>query len=130
MSMQDPIADMLTRIRNGQAAQKVAVTMPSSKVKTAIAQVLKEEGYIADYKVVGETKPELEVELKYFEGEAVVELIQRVSRPSLRIYKKRDELPKVMAGMGVAIVSTSKGVMTDRAARKAGMGGEIICYVA
>lgn len=130
MSMQDPIADMLTRIRNGQAAKKVAVTMPSSKVKTAIAQVLKEEGYIADYKVVGETKPELEVELKYFEGEAVVELIQRVSRPSLRIYKKRDELPKVMAGMGVAIVSTSKGVMTDRAARKAGMGGEIICYVA
>lgn len=130
MSMQDPIADMLTRIRNGQAANKVAVTMPSSKVKTAIAQVLKEEGYIADYKVVGETKPELEVELKYFEGEAVVELIQRVSRPSLRIYKKRDELPKVMAGMGVAIVSTSKGVMTDRAARKAGMGGEIICYVA
>lgn len=130
MSMSDPLGDMLTRIRNGQAAKKVAVTMPSSKVKTAIAQVLKEEGYIADYKVVGETKPELEVELKYFEGEAVVELIQRVSRPSLRIYKKRDELPKVMAGMGVAIVSTSKGVMTDRAARKAGMGGEIICYVA
>lgn len=130
MSMQDPIADMLTRIRNGQAANKVAVTMPSSKVKTAIAQVLKEEGYIADFNVVGEIKPELEVTLKYFEGEAVVELIQRVSRPSLRIYKKRDELPKVMAGMGVAIISTSKGVMTDRAARKAGMGGEIICYVA
>ena len=130
MSMQDPIADMLTRIRNGQAANKVAVTMPSSKVKTAIAQVLKEEGYIADFNVVGEIKPELEVTLKYCEGEAVVELIQRVSRPSLRIYKKRDELPKVMAGMGVAIISTSKGVMTDRAARKAGMGGEIICYVA
>ena len=130
MSMQDPIADMLTRIRNGQTANKVAVTMPSSKVKTAIAQVLKEEGYIADFKVVGDVKPELEVTLKYFEGEAVVELIQRVSRPSLRIYKKRDELPKVMAGMGVAIISTSKGVMTDRAARKAGMGGEIICYVA
>ncbi|ART82723.1 30S ribosomal protein S8 [Oceanisphaera profunda] len=130
MSMQDPIADMLTRIRNGQAANKVAVTMPSSKVKTAIAQVLKEEGYIADFNVVGDVKPELEVTLKYFEGEAVVELIQRVSRPSLRIYKKRDELPKVMAGMGVAIISTSKGVMTDRAARKAGMGGEIICYVA
>ncbi|WP_319783069.1 30S ribosomal protein S8 [Oceanisphaera sp. IT1-181] len=130
MSMQDPIADMLTRIRNGQAANKVAVTMPSSKVKTAIAQVLKEEGYIADFNVVGDIKPELEVTLKYFEGEAVVELIQRVSRPSLRIYKKRDELPKVMAGMGVAIISTSKGVMTDRAARKAGMGGEIICYVA
>src|SRR5699024_350960 len=104
------------RIRNGQAAIKVAVTMPSSKVTMEIAQVLKEEGYIVDYKVVGETKPELEVELKYFAGEAVVELIQRVSRPSLRIYKNRDELPKVMAGMGVAIVSTSKGVMTDRAA--------------
>ena len=130
MSMQDPIADMLTRIRNGQAANKVAVTMPSSKVKTAIAQVLKEEGYIADFNVIGDIKPELEVTLKYFEGEAVVELIQRVSRPGLRIYKKRDELPKVMAGMGVAIISTSQGVMTDRAARKAGMGGEIICYVA
>ncbi|GGB39603.1 30S ribosomal protein S8 [Oceanisphaera marina] len=130
MSMQDPIADMLTRIRNGQAANKVAVTMPSSKVKTAIAKVLKEEGYIADFNVIGDTKPELEVTLKYFEGEAVVELIQRVSRPGLRIYKKRDELPKVMAGMGVAIISTSQGVMTDRAARKAGMGGEIICYVA
>ncbi|PSJ41145.1 30S ribosomal protein S8 [Zobellella taiwanensis] len=130
MSMQDPIADMLTRIRNGQAANKVAVTMPSSKVKVAIAKVLKEEGYITDYKVAGETKAELEVTLKYFQGEPVVEMIQRVSRPGLRIYKKRDELPKVMAGMGVAIVSTSKGVMTDRAARKAGMGGEIICYVA
>jgi small subunit ribosomal protein S8 len=128
--MQDPIADMLTRIRNGQAANKVAVTMPSSKVKVAIAKVLKEEGYITDYKVAGETKAELEVTLKYFQGEPVVEMIQRVSRPGLRIYKKRDELPKVMAGMGVAIVSTSKGVMTDRAARKAGMGGEIICYVA
>ncbi|MBL1377730.1 MULTISPECIES: 30S ribosomal protein S8 [Zobellella] len=130
MSMQDPIADMLTRIRNGQAANKVAVTMPSSKVKVAIAQVLKEEGYITDFNVAGETKAELEVTLKYFQGEPVVEMIQRVSRPGLRIYKKRDELPKVMAGMGVAIVSTSKGVMTDRAARKAGMGGEIICYVA
>lgn len=130
MSMQDPIADMLTRIRNGQAANKVAVSMPSSKVKVAIAQVLKEEGYITDYAVAGDTKAELEVTLKYFQGNPVVELLQRVSRPGLRIYKKRDELPKVMAGMGVAIVSTSKGVMTDRAARKAGMGGEIICYVA
>jgi small subunit ribosomal protein S8 len=128
--MQDPIADMLTRIRNGQAANKVAVTMPSSKVKVAIAKVLKEEGYIADFNVAGETKAELEVTLKYFQGQPVVETLQRVSRPGLRIYKKRDELPKVMAGMGVAIVSTSKGVMTDRAARKAGMGGEIICYVA
>ncbi len=130
MSMQDPIADMLTRIRNGQAAGKVAVSMPSSKQKVAIAKLLKEEGYIADYKVSGETKAELEVELRYFQGKPVVELIQRVSRPGLRIYKKRDELPKIMNGLGIAVVSTSKGVMTDRAARKAGMGGEIICYVA
>jgi small subunit ribosomal protein S8 len=128
--MQDPIADMLTRIRNGQAASKVSVAMPSSKQKVAIAQLLKEEGYIADYKVSGDTKAELEVELKYFQGKPVVELIQRVSRPGLRIYKKRGELPKIMNGLGIAVVSTSKGVMTDRAARKAGMGGEIICYVA
>ena len=130
MSMQDSIADMLTRIRNGQAASKVSVAMPSSKQKVAIAQLLKEEGYIADYKVSGDTKAELEVELKYFQGKPVVELIQRVSRPGLRIYKKRGELPKIMNGLGIAVVSTSKGVMTDRAARKAGMGGEIICYVA
>lgn len=130
MSMQDPIADMLTRIRNGQAASKVSVAMPSSKQKVAIAQLLKEEGYIADYKVSGDVKAELEVELKYFQGKPVVELIQRVSRPGLRIYKKRGELPKIMNGLGIAVVSTSKGVMTDRAARKAGMGGEIICYVA
>ena len=130
MSMQDPIADMLTRIRNGQAAAKVSVAMPSSKQKVAIAKLLKEEGYIADYKVSGDVKAELEVELKYFQGKPVVELIQRVSRPGLRIYKKRGELPKVMNGLGIAVVSTSKGVMTDRAARKAGMGGEIICYVA
>jgi small subunit ribosomal protein S8 len=128
--MQDPIADMLTRIRNGQAAAKVSVAMPSSKQKVAIAQLLKEEGYIADYKVNGDVKAELEVELKYFQGKPVVELIQRVSRPGLRIYKKRGELPKIMNGLGIAVVSTSKGVMTDRAARKAGMGGEIICYVA
>lgn len=130
MSMQDPIADMLTRIRNGQAAAKVSVAMPSSKQKVAIAKLLKEEGYIADYKVNGDVKAELEVELKYFQGKPVVELIQRVSRPGLRIYKKRGELPKIMNGLGIAVVSTSKGVMTDRAARKAGMGGEIICYVA
>jgi len=130
MSMQDPIADMLTRIRNGQAANKVAVKMPSSKLKVAIANVLKEEGYITDYAVSGEQKPELEITLKYFQGKEVIETIQRISRPGLRIYKKRDELPKVMGGLGVAIVSTSKGVMTDRAARQAGMGGEIICYVA
>lgn len=130
MSMQDPIADMLTRIRNGQSAAKVSVAMPSSKQKVAIAKLLKEEGYIADYKVSGDAKAELEVELKYFQGKPVVELIQRVSRPGLRIYKKRGELPKIMNGLGIAVVSTSKGVMTDRAARKAGMGGEIICYVA
>lgn len=130
MSMQDPIADMLTRIRNGQAAQKVSVSMPSSKLKVAIANLLKQEGYIADVKVNGDVKPELEIELKYFQGKPVVELIQRVSRPGLRIYKKCDELPKIMNGLGIAVVSTSKGVMTDRAARKAGMGGEIICYVA
>lgn len=130
MSMQDPIADMLTRIRNGQQARKVAVIMPSSKLKVAIAETLKKEGYIAGYQVSGDVKPELEVTLKYFQGKPVVESIQRVSRPGLRIYKKKDELPKVMGGLGVAIVSTSKGVMSDRAARKAGMGGEIICYVA
>jgi small subunit ribosomal protein S8 len=130
MSMQDPIADMFTRIRNGQMAGKVAVAMPSSKQRVAIAKVLKEEGYITDLAVSGDVKPVLEVTLKYFEGKKVIESIERVSRPGLRIYKKKDELPKVMGGMGVAIVSTSKGVMTDRAARKAGMGGEIIGYVA
>ena len=130
MSMQDPISDMLTRIRNGQAASKVSVKMPSSKQKVAIAAVLKAEGYVSDFAVAGDTKPELEVTLKYFEGKKVIETIKRVSRPGLRIYKGKDELPKIMAGMGVAVVSTSKGLMTDRAARTAGMGGEIICYVA
>lgn len=130
MSMQDPIADMFTRIRNGQSATKVAVTMPSSKLKVAIAELLKKEGYIADYKVEDGAKAQLEVSLKYFQGAAVVESIQRVSRPGLRIYKKKDELPRVMGGLGIAIVSTSKGLMTDRAARKAGMSGEIIGYVA
>ncbi|ARR50321.1 TPA: 30S ribosomal protein S8 [Photobacterium damselae] len=130
MSMQDPISDMLTRIRNGQAAKKVAVKMPSSKLKVAIAALLKEEGYVADYTVNGEVKPELEVTLKYFEANPVIEQIQRVSRPGLRIYKKKDALPSVMGGLGIAVVSTSKGLMTDRAARKAGLGGEIICYVA
>ncbi|KXI23033.1 30S ribosomal protein S8 [Photobacterium sanguinicancri] len=130
MSMQDPISDMLTRIRNGQAAQKVAVKMPSSKQKVAIAALLKEEGFVADYTVTGEVKPELEVTLKYFEANPVIEQIQRVSRPGLRIYKKKDALPSVMGGLGVAVISTSKGLMTDRAARKAGLGGEIICYVA
>ncbi|MFM2483018.1 30S ribosomal protein S8 [Celerinatantimonas sp. YJH-8] len=130
MSMQDPIADMLTRIRNGQAANKVSVKMPSSKLKVAIAQVLKDEGYITDYAISGDVKAELEVTLKYFEGQKVIETIQRVSRPGLRIYKGATDLPKVLGGLGIAIVSTSKGVMTDRAARKAGMGGEIVCYVA
>lgn len=130
MSMQDPIADMLTRIRNGQAANKVAITMPSSKLKVAIANVLAEEGYVESVKVLEGTKPELEITLKYFQNKPVVESIQRVSRPGLRIYKRKDELPKVMGGLGIAVVSTSKGVMTDRAARQAGLGGEIICYVA
>lgn len=130
MSMQDPIADMLTRIRNGQAANKVSVKMPSAKLKVAIAKLLKDEGYITDYAVAGEAKPELEITLKYFQGKPVVETIQRVSRPGLRIYKGKNELPKVMGGLGVAIVSTSQGLMTDRAARQAGMGGEVICYVA
>jgi small subunit ribosomal protein S8 len=128
--MQDPIADMFTRIRNGQQANKVSVAMPSSKLRVAIADVLKSEGYVTDFTVSGDVKPVLEVTLKYFQGEKVIELIERVSRPGLRIYKKKDELPKVMGGLGVAIVSTSKGVMTERAARKAGMGGEIIGYVA
>lgn len=130
MSMQDPISDMLTRIRNGQAAQKVAVTMPSSKLKVAIAALLKAEGYIVDFAVNSEVKPELEVTLKYFQAKPVIEQIQRVSRPGLRVYKKKDELPSVMGGLGVAVISTSKGLMSDRAARKAGLGGEIICYVA
>ena len=130
MSMQDPIADMFTRIRNGQMANKVAITMPSSKLRVAICGVLKEEGYISDFAASGDVKPVLEVTLKYFEGKQVIDTIERVSRPGLRIYKKKDELPKVLGGLGIAIVSTSKGVMTDRAARKAGMGGEIIGYVA
>ncbi|RCU43262.1 MULTISPECIES: 30S ribosomal protein S8 [Corallincola] len=130
MSMQDPIADMFTRIRNGQSANKISVTMPSSKLKTAIAAVLKQEGYIADFSVSEGPKAELEIALRYFEGKPVVETIQRVSRPGLRIYKKKDELPKILDGLGVAIVSTSQGLMSDRAARKAGMGGEIIGYVA
>ncbi len=130
MSMQDPIADMFTRIRNGQMASKVAVSMPSSKVRVAIAKVLEAEGYVVSSSVTEGVKPVLEVTLKYFEGKKVIDTIERVSRPGLRIYKKKDELPKVMGGLGVAIVSTSKGVMTDRAARKAGMGGEIIGYVA
>ncbi|MBS3799265.1 30S ribosomal protein S8 [Pseudoalteromonas sp. BDTF-M6] len=130
MSLQDPIADLFTRIRNGQTAKKVSVSMPSSKLKVAVAKVLTDEGYVSGYSVTEGAMPELAIELKYFEGKAVIENIQRVSRPGLRIYKKRDELPKVMGGLGIAIVSTSKGLMTDRAARSAGVGGEIIGFVA
>ena len=129
MSMQDPIADMLTRIRNGQAANKVAINMPSSKLKVAIANVLAAEGYIESVKVLEGAKPELEITLKYFQGKPVVESIQRVSRPGLRIYKRKDELPKVMGGLGVAVISTSKGIMSDKQARKEGLGGEVIAYV-
>lgn len=130
MSMQDPIADMLTRIRNGQSAGKKVVNMPSSKLKVSIAEVLKNEGYISDHKVSAEgNKTELSIELKYHQGRPVIDTIKRVSRPGLRIYKKSDELPRVLDGLGVAIVSTNQGVMTDRAARKAGHGGEVLCIV-
>lgn len=128
--MTDPIADMFTRIRNGQSATKAAVTMPSSKLKVAIANLLKEEGYISDFSVEEGVKPTLAVTLKYFEGKEVIETIKRVSRPGLRIYKGSTELPKVLAGMGIAIISTSKGLMSDRAARNAGLGGEVLGFVA
>jgi small subunit ribosomal protein S8 len=130
MSMTDPVADMLTRIRNGQRANKTEVRMPSSKLKESIAKVLQEEGYVAEYSVdVSGAKPELTVKLKYFQGKPVIDTIRRVSRPGLRVYKAKDELPKVIGGLGVAIVSTSKGVMSDRAARALGQGGEILCIV-
>ena len=122
MSMQDPIADMLTRIRNGQAAAKKSVSMPASKLKASIAQVLADEGFIAGFSTDDEVKATMTVELKYYQGRPVIEELKRVSRPGLRIYKKVDELPKVIGGLGVAIISTSKGVMSDRAARKAGHG--------
>jgi len=131
MSMSDPIADMLTRIRNGQRAEKVSVAMPSSKLKAAIARVLKDEGYIEDFAVRQDgSKATLEVRLKYYAGRPVIERIERVSRPGLRTYKGSMEIPKVMNGLGVAIVSTSKGLMSDRKARAAGVGGEILCVVA
>jgi small subunit ribosomal protein S8 len=131
MSMTDPIADMLTRIRNAQLVGKNTVTMPSSKLKLAIAQVLKDEGYVDGFaRRENEGKPELEISLKYYAGEPVIEKIERVSRPGLRIYKGHDDLPKVMNGLGVAIVSTSRGVMTDRKARATGVGGEVLCIVA
>ena len=131
MSMQDPIADLLTRIRNGQSAGKKSILIPCSNQKVNICNVLKEEGYISDFSVAEEAgnKKVLTVGLKYYEGRPVIDEIKRVSRPGLRIYKKVDELPKVLGGLGVAIVSTSKGVMTDRAARAAGFGGEVICTV-
>lgn len=130
MSMTDPIADMLTRIRNGQQAAKREVSMPASKQKLAIAEVLKSEGYIADYEVRDqEAKPTLGITLKYYQGSPVIATIKRVSRPGLRIYKKSSDIPVVQGGLGVAIVSTSKGVMTDRAARAAGEGGEVLCFV-
>ncbi|HKO89185.1 MAG TPA: 30S ribosomal protein S8 [Burkholderiales bacterium] len=131
MSMTDPISDMLTRIRNAQACGKTTVTMPASKLKSSIAQVLKDEGYIEGFLVrANEGKPQLEVALKYYAGSPVIEKIERVSRPGLRIYKGSQEIPKVMNGLGVAIVSTSKGVMTDRKARATGIGGEVLCIVA
>lgn len=131
MSMSDPIADMLTRIRNAQSVHKAAVNMPSSKVKVAIANVLKDEGYIEDYAVsTADGKSELKIGLKYYAGQAVIERLERISRPGLRIYKGKNDIPTVMNGLGVAIVSTPKGVMTDRRARASGLGGEIICYVA
>ena len=131
MSMSDPIADMLTRIRNAQSVEKPVVSMPSSKLKVAIAQVLKDEGYIDGFAVKAEgVKAELEISLKYYAGRPVIERIERVSRPGLRIYRGRDAIPQVMNGLGVAIVTTPKGVMTDRKARQTGVGGEVLCYVA
>ena len=130
MSMSDPIADMLTRIRNAQATDKVSVAMPASKVKLAIAKVLKDEGYIEDFaQRTLEGKNVLEIGLKYYAGKPVIEKIERVSRPGLRIYKGRDDIPRVLNGLGVAIVSTSRGVMTDRRARESGVGGEVLCIV-
>lgn len=131
MSMSDPIADMLTRIRNGQNVGFESVTMPSSRRKEAIAKVLQEEGYIGDFKVeqLDANKANIVINLRYFEGKPVIDVIKRVSKPGLRIYKKKDELPTVLGGLGVAIISTSNGVMTDRAARSRGFGGEVICFV-
>ncbi len=132
MSMTDPIADMLVRIKNAAAVGKPTVKMPSSKTKIAIANVLKDEGYIASHRVsdLGGGKAELEIELKYFEGKPVIETLQRVSRSGLRQYRGKNDLPKVLGGLGIAIVSTSKGIMTDSAARQQGVGGEVLCFVA
>lgn len=132
MSMNDPIADMLTRIRNAQAVAKKTVSMPTSKIKAGIAEVLKQEGYIAHYKVMqnDDGKPTLTIELKYMQGRGVIDRIQRISRPGLRNYRGKNELPRVLSGLGVAIVSTSGGIMTDAAARQHGFGGEVLCIVA
>jgi small subunit ribosomal protein S8 len=131
MSMTDPISDMLTRIRNAQLGGKTTVAIPSSKVKSAIAQVLRDEGYIEGFVVKpNDGKPEIEITLRYYAGQPVIERIERVSRPGLRVYRRVDDIPKVMNGLGVAIVSTSKGVMTDRKARATGIGGEVLCIVA
>jgi small subunit ribosomal protein S8 len=127
--MTDPIADMLTRIRNAQSAGKVDVTMPSSKAKAAIAAVMKEEGYITDFAASSDAKPQLTITLKYYQGSPVIDELKRVSRPGLRIYKNKDELPQVLNGLGVAIISTSAGVMTDKKARAEGRGGEVICTI-
>jgi small subunit ribosomal protein S8 len=127
--MTDPIADMLTRIRNAQSAGKADVTMPSSKAKLAIAGVMKEEGYITDFSVSSDAKPNMTVTLKYYQGNPVIDEMKRVSRPGLRIYKNKDELPKVLNGLGIAIISTSAGVMTDKKARTEGRGGEVICTI-
>lgn len=130
MSMTDPIADLLTRIRNAQAARKPEVSVASSKLKSAVVRVLRDEGYVADFREGGDgAKRTLTIELKYYDGRPVIDRLERVSRPGLRIYRGKDELPKILGGMGVAIISTSKGVMTDRAARAAGHGGEVLCIV-
>jgi small subunit ribosomal protein S8 len=129
--MQDPISDMLTRMRNGQSAGKIRIMMPMSKQKTAVAEVLRQQGYIRDVAVEEiEGKAQLAILLRYFEGKPVIEMLRRVSRPGLRVYKRKDDLPKVMDGLGIAIISTSKGLMTDRQARAAGHGGEVVCIVA
>ena len=131
MSMTDPVADLLTRIRNGQSAGKTHVSIDSSKSKTAIVRVLKDEGYVADFPIESDTgKPRLTIDLKYYEGRPVIDRLERVSRPGLRIYRGKDELPKVLGGMGTVIVSTPQGVMTDRQAREKGQGGEVLCIVA
>ena len=131
MSMSDPIADMLTRIRNGQSAEKAVVEMPSSKLKVAIAQVLKEEGYVEDFSVRNDAgKATLSIALKYYVGRPVIDRLERVSRPGLRIYRQSRDIPRVMNGLGIAIVSTPKGVVTDRKARSLGVGGEVLCLVA